>query len=384
MTLAVAMDSAEWRRFSLPHVLCLLGEQQYLIEGGSVLLGTDLRLTVQLQEAESEFSIRFSGGLFEADDPCARAAAEEHGLLWQEAIAEGGVPGIEPLVGTHVVLRFDPRVAGCPPGLLLSAPEVGVALALATLTGSGRLEAMTPDDVARRACRLMREARPAVEHPDRYHGPALAALHGGARYISPEGAPVNVQQLLPPASLLLCMSSTCEEGYGGPSRDEAVGRALAAATAEGRGIMEGGDAGMEALFALGDDVLEQEQITMLYGLLRVRQMIGGFMEHLGERFVDNDRLAEICDEESEILSDYFGFPAGAFTGLRQRAVEAGALGTKLTWAFGGCPAAVVLAPGRRQEVLEALREEFPEAHVMPVDVEPTGLLWGEPGADETL
>ncbi len=384
MTLAVAMDSAEWRRFSLSHVLCLLGEQQYLIEGGSVLLGTDLRLRVELREGEPEFSVGFAGGLFDEGDACAEAAAEEHGLLWQEAIAEGRVPEVAPLEGTRVVVEFDRRLAGCPPGLLLSAPEVGVALTLAALTGSGRLECLTPDDVAERACRLMQEARPALEHPDRYRGQAVTALHGGAGYVSPGSSPINVQQLLPPASLLLCTLNKCEEGYGGPGRDEEVRRALAAAAAQGKDVMEGGDAGMEALFALGQDVLEERQVTMLYGLLRVRQMIGGFMEHLGERFVDNDRLAEICDEESEILADYFGFPAKPFARLRQRAVEAGALGSKLTWAFGGCPAAVVLAPGRRQEVLDALREQFPDAHILPVDVEPTGLRWGDGDAGEAL
>ncbi len=113
---------------------------------------------------------------------------------------------------------------------------------------------------------------------------------------------------------------------------------------------------------------------MLYGLLRVRQMIEEFLEHLGEPYVDNDRLAEICDEESAILADYFGFPVRTVPAALRRRGEAGALGCKLTWAFGGLPAAVIIAPGRRREVSAALCRRFPDAHFLPVDMQVDGIM----------
>ena len=97
--------------------------------------------------------------------------------------------------------------------------------------------------------------------------------------------------------------------------------------------------------------------------------------------MDNDRLAEICDEESALLRDYFGFPAEPYGRVRQAAVEAGALGAKFTCAFGGCPAAIIIAPGVREEVAETLTARFPESRFLPVDIDPTGLLMeGAPGA----
>jgi hypothetical protein len=136
---------------------------------------------------------------------------------------------------------------------------------------------------------------------------------------------------------------------------------------------------MAELFRLGREVLSDDQTGLLYGLIRVREMADAFLECLGDEIVDNDRLAEVCDEESAILTDYLGFPSGPYDAVRSAASEAGALGLRLTWAFGGCPAAVIIAPGRRDQVGQALARRFPRAGFLVIDVAAEGL---RPGGDD--
>ena len=151
-------------------------------------------------------------------------------------------------------------------------------------------------------------------------------------------------------------------------------RALALTQQGGHNVLAGGEEGTAALFALPEGYLDEGQTTMLYGALRVRELTQSLLESIGDPLADNDRLAEVCDEESAILGDYFGFPRAAYAGVIATAAEVGAVGARLTWAFGACPAAVIIAPGARAEVASALADEFPGMMLLPLDVEPFGLL----------
>jgi hypothetical protein len=106
------------------------------------------------------------------------------------------------------------------------------------------------------------------------------------------------------------------------------------------------------------------------------------VELLGDPVVDNDRLAEICDDESDIMADYFGFPATEYGAVRESAFELGALGAKYTWAFGSYPAVIIVAPGERDGIGRELAPRLTDVQFLPIDAEPTGLTAGEFGLEE--
>jgi hypothetical protein len=379
VTLAVALGGGEWRRFSLPHPFCVVGEEQYLLGAGSIWLAADLRLEVEVREAQEGLSVHFGGsGIDEFEE----SLLEEASARWERVVAGQAVPQIPALQRAAVHLYFEKRVEVCPPELLAASPVVAAALTVAALTGSDRIGAMTEPQVAELACRALQEVRAPEEDPRRFRGPTLMSLYGGAACVGAGEERLNVQQLLPPESFLLVL----QPGLGGSAKgahyDQEVRSALEAALAAGKEEFARGDEGFSRVFEMAGDALNEHQMTMLYGLLRVRQMTDAYLEFLGEPVVDNDRLAEICDEESAILEDYFDFPAEALEVVRSAAVRAGALGSKLTWAFGGYPAALILAPGRRREVQQVLSRDFPETHFVCVDMDPAGLRWGGPGPAE--
>jgi hypothetical protein len=294
--------------------------------------------------------------------------------LWENALQSlllGDGPSLD---GLEVLLDFGPLWGICPPEVLLTSPAAAIALTVAAAAHRGELGAMAEQDLAAAACRV-RDAVVPGGAQDRHYAEVLLSVQGGAGYAEPGAPPVNVQQLVPPDSMLLALVPQLKASRGKQPFDEPVKAALAHAHRQGAGIMQAGDEGLSALF--GMDGLAQEQTTMLYGLLRVRQMLDEFLEYVGDPYVDNDRLAEVCDEESAILADCFGFPAEAYAAVRAAAGEAGALGAKLTWAFGGLPAAILIAPGRRQTVQKALRRAVPQAHVLPLDLDTTGLSAAE-------
>ncbi len=376
MSMGIALDAEEWQRFTLPHTVCLLGEQLYLLGAPAMSAAVNLRLEVVLSDSGEGLELRFGPAGAESEWDAALPTVEDLAEAWSRAVAEVGVEDPSVLDGKAISLSFDESLAACPPGLLVNSPAVGAALAVACLALSGRIERMEETDAARVGCRLLQEVRAAGESPDRFYGPVLTSLAGGVQYVEAGGTPLNVQQLLPPESLLLLLLPGGQEEAKGPHLDEQIRQHLVSARCHGQDVIRRGDAGLGALFELDEQVLDERGKSMLYGLLRVRQMTEGFVEMLGEPFVDNDRLAEICDEESAILQDYFDFPAAPLNRIRHRAVQAGALGAKLTWVFGGYPASLLLAPGRRGEVREALSGEFPDAQFIPLDVESLGLQWG--------
>ena len=63
-----------------------------------------------------------------------------------------------------------------------------------------------------------------------------------------------------------------------------------------------------------------------------------------------------------------------YQGICIAAGEAGALGCKFTWALGGCPAAVIVAPGRRKAVNAAIGRRFPDVQLLPFNMQVEGLL----------
>ncbi|MFO7957251.1 MAG: hypothetical protein R6X33_09140 [Candidatus Brocadiia bacterium] len=374
MSFAEIPTELEQYEFSLPHVLCLVGEQQYLLSAGAIFMAIDRRLSVGVHRRGGAFRVGFGGG--GADAEFAGPEVEALRDRWQAALTEEAVADPASLDGLHVHLHFDHSFDACPLATLATCPATAAALTAAALAAEFTLESTTEVELAERACRVLRRVRGVSESPDRFYGRILTVLNGGALHVEPGRNGLNVQQLLPPESMLLALRQGLGEAAGAIEQDAEVGSALRAAIERNEDVVQRGDAGFSALFEMDEGVLDEREITMVYGLLRVRQMTEAFLEHLGEPYVDNDRLAEICDEESAILRDYFGFPAEPFAAMRSRAGEAGALGSKMTWVLGGYPAAIILAPGRREEVRQTLQEGDEPARFLPVDMEPTGLRWG--------
>ncbi len=391
MSSIVSLDAPSLDRFSVPYSVRLLGEKQHLLGSGSICLATNLRMEVRAWETAGDFSLSFGGVAGEED----LGASEIEGRLpwpdeallgelcdrWRNALGRV-VADPAVLEGLEVEVDLGPLWAVCPVQVLLSCPTL--AAGLAAVVAAHRMDPLPPSDaeLAGVACRLLDDVLPAgpVGAGSAY-GEALMSLVGGAGYVEPGGERLNVQQLLPPESLLLCLTPGVGPTAQAAERDQAVREALAAVGRAGCNLAGAAEEALSGLFELAPDAVSETQMVMVYGLLRTRQMIESFLEYLGDPFVDNDRLAEICDEESVILADYFAFPADAYDGIRALAAQAGALGAKLTRAFGSYPAAIVLVPGCRQEVQEALCGKFPGAHFLPVNVDPTGLLRQEEDAD---
>jgi hypothetical protein len=376
----LSLEAHEWERFSVPHSVRLVGEEQHLLGAGSVSVATTLRVHVEVEETGGEFSLSFGGGprdedgrWQEVEEPLAEFAAR-----WENAVHSVFADEPSAPEGLDIEVDFGPLWQVCPPGILTASPAVAVAMAVAVAAHRGEGRQVAETELAELACRLHYVAAGAGRSTeDRFYSDALLSIIGGAGYVEPHGERLNVQQLLPPEALLLVVMPGVEGAGAGHQLDEAVLRARAKAKEAGGDLTQPGDAGFSALFALADVALSREEVAMLYGLMRVRQMVEGFLEHLGEPHVDNDRLAGICDEESAILADYFGFPGAPYERVRAAAGKAGALGTKLTWAFGGYPAALVVAPGQRREAGEALTRTFPGLYCLLVDMDPAGLLRGE-------
>ena len=371
----------EWDSFVLPHSLRLLGEYQHLIGAGTVVAATNLRLTVRAEETSGHFAISLGRW---ADTEAGWAPMEGDAISacvmrWEQAMRDALGTGPAGLAGLAVRIDFGPLADLVPMEVLAASPAVALALAVAGAAFRGERERITADELARLACRLKALADPPeTSHPARFYAEMLQSIRGGAAHVTPDGERLNVQPLLPPDSLLLAVAADPETASVAAEPFARAAEALALVQRQ-HGALGDGDAGMAQLFRLGRGVLTDEQTGLLYGLMRVREMADGFLEGLADEVVDNDRLAEVCDEESAILTDYLGFPPGPYGAIRAAASEAGALGLRLTWAFGGCPAAVIVAPGRREQVGKALARRFPRASFLVIDVAADGL---RPGGDD--
>ena len=260
MSLETAFEADELPCFRLSHVLRLVGENQYLLGSGTIAVATDLALHLEAAPVADGPVLSFSGARAEATD---RLAAR-----WQAALAVAADTGC--LDEMAIRVDFGPLWDICPPEALLVSPALAAALAVVVSernegTGAGAVQ------MAELACRLLEAVRP-EEAPGagRFYAEALMSIQGGAGYVEPGGRPLNVQQLLPPESLLLALAP----GIGGcdAAQDERLRQALARVAGEGADVMAAGEAGLLELFRLPAGVLDEDQTAMLYGLLRVRQM----------------------------------------------------------------------------------------------------------------
>ncbi len=365
----LSLHADELRRFSVPFSLRLVGERQYAVGAGSLVIATDVRLVVEADETPDPFALNY----------IRQPAPSELAARWESALAAEVLGDAEALEGLALTVDFGDLLDIVPAEVLLTSPALAAGLTVAALAHRSDGTSETHGKLAASASDALRAVTDAQDGA-RYYADAMMSIAGGAGYVEPGGERLNVQELLPLEAFTLVLAPGATDGDVG-ERDRRLREALASVDRSGADIMRSGDEGLGALFGLGN-VIDEEQTTMLYGMLRVRHMVEEFLEHLGEPYVDNDRLAEICDEESAILADYFSFPLGPYRSICAGAAEAGALGCKLTWAFGGLPAAVVIAPGRRREVNTALRRRFPDAHFLPVNMQVEGLMRAEEEAAE--
>ncbi len=358
---ALSLQADELRRFSVPLTVRLVGERQYALGAGSLVIATDMRLIVEVDETPEPFALNY----------IRQPGPSELAGRWENALGREVLGNTEALEGLALTVDFGDLLDVLPAETLLTSPALAAGLTTAVLAHRSDGASETHAELAAAASNALRDVTGA-EDGARYYADAMMTISGGAGYVEPGGERLNVQVLLPADAFILALAPGVVPDVAG-DRDRRLREALVSVERAGADIMGPGDEGLGALFGLGD-LIDEEQTTMLYGLLRVRQMIEGFLEHLGEPYVDNDRLAEICDEESAILADYFGFPHAPYRPICTGAGEAGALGSKLTWAFGSCPAAVIIAPGRRRDVSAALRRRFPDSHFLPVDMQVEGLM----------
>ncbi len=370
MSPVIELDAGEWNAFSVHHPVRIVGEHQYLLGAGCLSMATNLRLQVEVWETAEEFALRVTDRVGSESD------LTVYSEKWGRALGTAVLADEAAVDGLEVAVDFGQMESVLPAESLLTCPGLAGALTIAALAHRG-VERLTDVGIAQMgACALaavMGESR-----EERFYNDVHTSIAGGAAYAEPGGQRLNVQQLLPPDACIVALAPGQPQRAGIERRDQEVREALYRTFQEG-GVLVG-EGAFESLFEMADGVLSQPETTSIYGLLRVRQMVDGFIEHLGEPFVDNDRLAEICDEESEILKDYFAFPVGPYGSVRRRAAEAGALGSKFTWLFGSYPGLVILAPARREEVVEALSGAFSDLHLLPVDMEPAGLRPGDAGA----
>lgn len=342
----IDLATGEFSSFTVPHALCAAGEFQYLVGQASIVLAAGLRLRARVTETTAEFALSVA-----ADDQ--RGVPETVGR-WTDALRAQAVDTRDDLDGLAVELR--PAQTGMH-GLvggreLLLSPAAATALTCATKAHRGNSRVVGSSEVADCAGALLQTVAGEMAL-GRYYAECLTCAEGGACYVAPMGESLNAQLLLPPASLILGLAKEPAPELSDTWRKvvrsavEKLGPAVVVALAQG-------DGGMQRLFDLAAGQLTERETTLLYGLMRVREMIADHVERLGRQMLDHDLLAELCDEESAILQDYFDFPVGDLGRARRTAAEAGALGSKFTYAPGGRPAILIVAPGRRDEVLGAL------------------------------
>jgi hypothetical protein len=209
------------------------------------------------------------------------------------------------------------------------------------------------------------------------YGDVYAVLRGGVGFVESGGDSMNLQEIMPPEALALVMVPGLEPDALWRDIDDSLRVALAAMGAAGPDIMRPGDQGQQALFGLPRGTLSEEQVTRIYALLRTRQLQDAVLERVGSPFADNDMLAEMYDEESSMLRDYFAFPAAAYDQVRRVALREGMLGAALTYAFGGYPAMVIMAPQSRAAVMDAVARECRPVHVIALKMDPQGLMPGD-------
>jgi len=359
----------DFTRFSVPHALCLAGEFQHSVGQGSVVAGIDLRVAVAVEDTSEEFRLALSPASGPAEGEQAWVAR------WRDALGRLAVSSPDELDGLRITLgQGDPERA-CPMEDVLCSPAAAVALGCAVHSHRQGAAAVSAGQIASLADALLADVlRGPDAHEGRFYALAMACILGGAWCAGPGAEPLNVQLSMPPDSmiLVLCPSAAARQTAEPWQRTLADALRALRMSPEKFSLVAGDD--MAGFFEVATARLEEPQTVVLYGLLRMHEMVREHIEMLGRPVVDHDRLAETCDEESALLEDYFDFPGEHLQEVRDVAVESGALGAKMTYAMGERPALIVLAPGRRDEVASALSSRFKQDVVLPVNVGPDGLL----------
>lgn len=377
---ALRIAREELGHFSVPVPVCLMGEEQHLLGLGSVLVSTTARAHTYAEETPTpEFQIRIDGVPGDSSEHSRRLKDR-----WRELLGRFVLHDEEELEGLKIT--FEPGDVGTAleAPRVLASPSFAVSLVCAALAHRSSSGELAPQDIAREACGLLGELdAPGHRGAARFYPRALMCLRGGARYVECGGGTINVQQLIPPESLVLVTAPSSEISERGPISEQRVARALEKMGAEAGSIVAENDEGLTEFFQLARDHLEDEETMAVYGLLRVHQLILSFLEKLSNRVVDHDVLGEICDEESDILERSFGFDCPPLREIRQAASEAGALGAKGISDPAGRHGLLVVAPDRRDSVAQVVASRFPDATVLPVDVDATGLRAEAPEPEGT-
>ncbi|MFW5922781.1 MAG: hypothetical protein ACOCSQ_00195 [Planctomycetota bacterium] len=363
----IALSPAELRSFSVPHVFCLLGERQYVLGLGSVIMASDMRINCRVKETPEDFRL-----MVEPADLIDQTV-KDHLRRWRGAL-ESAARSPDELRGLDVVLEIPEAESA--DGLIDRLASPAAAVSLATVLQAHRREGGTVQtvDLARTAGEMLEEvAEDSSAYPSRYDALCRASAGGGVNYIAPSDEPLNAQLLVPPESLILIYGSEAGTQARTPGWERSLLGALQKLGGSEELISAVDQEGLEGLFEMTTGDLEDDEIAVLYALVRVRQMIQELLETLDREVRDNDRLAEVCDEESTLLEDYFGFAASELREIRQKSVEAGALGAKFTHMFGGRPALLCIAPGRRDEVTSMLADEYGRAGVRRLNVDSAGI-----------
>lgn len=368
----VSLSADDLASFTVPHALCLAGEWEYLLNGAMLVVATSARLHASVA-ADHGISISVGHG----KDP----DTEELARRWAMALKSMARQGHVELDGLAVHLGPAPPNAGqeaCAAldrcwrhgaAHFLGSPAAAVAMACAARVRPGNPCGLASEPLAELAAAMLREV---LGIPKRlggcYYSECLACLEGGALHVAPATESLNVQLLLPPRALILALAlDASRPEVQHITWEPRIKEALDRIGWQGPGAPASLGSATQELFELAAGRLDEREIGTLYGLLRVREMIEEHVERLGQQYLDHDLLAEICDEESAIMENYFGFPGASYAPVRETAVAAGALGGKLAYAFGDWPAMIILAPGRRDAVLQALERRFERFAFVPVD-----------------
>ena len=358
----------DFARFSVPHAVCVAGEFQYAVGQGALVAAVDLRLEVAVEETDGDFQLELSPA-GAASGPALEAVSR-----WRQALGRLAAGSPDELDGLKVTIGQGRGAAELPVADVLRTPAAGVGLACAVRAHRGERAPCSPHELAALADALLREALgEGGAHEGRFHALSLACILGGAWHAGPAVEPLNVQLLVPPDAMILSLCPSAQARAGVEAWEKTLASALAALRLGGEKFLSAAEDDMGAFFELASRKLNEPQTAVLYGLLRMHEMTRAQVETLSSEMADHDRLAEMCDEESAILEDYFAFPAEHLKEVREVAVQSGALGAKMTYSFGERPALLVLAPGRRGEVASAIMEQFPEDVVLAVDVAAGGI-----------
>lgn len=323
--------------FTIAHPLVLLGEEFEPFGISPLAAATRLKLRMALRPSEDG-----ADRLVLALDG---RAVEEARPLWREALA--GALGFEPPAGMRVAAVNDAVLPAAWAAEIEHSPAFAVGLVSGTAALAGRMADLTGADIARAGARLMRRLRGLPAGSTRYEAACAACIQGGITLAAVGRSGENFSPLLPDDALLMVWSpnQTPVRDGGGPTRllaDFASNHPDACQALT-----------LDVLLGSGSRAAEGEK-AVLYAVLRIREMVEALRESLERAFLDNDVLAEMFDDESNLLVDYAGLHPGPLREARERARRAGALGSSYELFSGSVPVLLVLAPGRRDDVKKAV------------------------------